>query len=58
MKEQETLSDKIEEYGNTSYIYTDFVKEFINWVLGDIEGGYEGVELINRIRNKAGDKLT
>jgi len=33
------------------------VKEFIKETLEDIEGGYEGEELLQRIRKRAGDEL-
>ena len=38
-------------------IRTKYVKEFIKQTIEDIEGGYEGEELLNRIKKRAGEKL-
>ena len=57
MKEQ-TLSDKGEEriISGVSYREKD-VKDFIKETISDIEGGYEGEELLIRIKKRAGEKL-
>ena len=59
-KEFKTLSDKIIEDGFyiiNHKLYVNDVKEFIKETLDDIEGGYEGVELMERIKKRAGEKL-
>lgn len=58
---------KIEEFNLSKWIVITpqgdealllpYIKEFIEEIIEDIEGGFEGVELIERIKNKAGDKL-
>jgi hypothetical protein len=59
---EQTLSDKIfasyqvEEM--RQIIPLEDVKDFIKETLSDIEGGYEGEELLVRIRKRAGEALT
>jgi len=58
---EESLSKKMKsssvEEGIGYYFYLEDVKEFIKETIDDIEGGYEGVELIKRLKKRAGDKL-
>jgi len=62
-KSEFNLSEKIHlvvrEEGIPDYyaIPEEDVKEFIKQTIEDIEGGYEGEELINRIKKRAGEKL-
>jgi len=55
MKEEfKTLSDTLYE---GKWCHITHLKEFIKETIEDVEGGYEGVELIDRIKNRAGEKL-
>ena len=45
-----------QDNGERYYLEED-VKEFIKETISDIEGGYEGEELLSRIKKRAGDKL-
>jgi len=61
---EQTLSDREQALGTlagatygTKIYYPEDVKDFIKETLSDIEGGYEGEELLVRIRKRAGEKL-
>jgi hypothetical protein len=59
------LSDKRDEHTDVTayseepvwFYYEEDVKEFIRETISDIEGGFEGEELLNRIKKRAGEKL-
>ena len=49
--------NKTKHIGYRRVIHLNDIKEFIRQTIDDIEGGFEGKELINRIKNRAGEKL-
>jgi len=60
MTEFKSLGEKIWHpfQKDSASIRTKYVRKFIWETLEDIEGGYEGEELLQRIRKRAGSELT